>query len=291
MLILRSFEVAVAGLWRFVLVVPFLVALVFIITAVIATRSTLLGAIFFASGANLAMLVAMRTAFAQIGEYSAPSLWKLIVGGLKYWLIQTAVTVLLFATALMLAYLLTIEPGEAGGGQGRLAVRLALMKTMADPIAWYFFAVATGLSYILWTALLVPQAGVAWSSSENREPFDLFWGFGARFFALLPVVVVTAALVHFTDSAAKVGELIGWLVIWLSAVILGETLDALTTQDIIRMATGALVLILAAYWQAVAAALAFVDRREENDLSRRNAQFTPESERVDAAALRRAREQ
>ena len=292
MLLVRSLGVATAGMWRFLLVVPFLLALILLLTIIIGSRSWFFAAIFFASSANLAMLVAMRTAFAQIGEYSAPDLMKLIFGGVKYWFLHAVVTLILFAAAGMIVKIADVHGMTGLGAEIRQSgLAPTFDSLMTDP---FFAAMIWGesiLSGLFWTALLVPQAAVAWSSAQNREPFDLFWGFGARFLALLPVVLLTFGVIFVTGAADAAYRFVVYAFMATFALLLSVDLDPLTRSEITEMAVGCGIVVLAAYWQAVAAALAFVDRRDEAERARAAAYVTTAEDKVDAAALRRMRQQ
>ncbi|MEO8530646.1 MAG: hypothetical protein ABI459_05450 [Deltaproteobacteria bacterium] len=295
MLIIRSLVVAAAGFWRFVIVVPFLLLLILCLTMIIGTKSSVFAWIFFASSANFAMLVAMRTAFAQIGEFSTPDLWKLMKGGVKYWLLHTVVTLILFFAAAMI-----VRIADANGMTG-LGAKLrdsgfgqTFESAMLNPFFARVMYSAAALSALFWTALLVPQAAVAWSSTQKRDPFDMLWGFGARFFALVPVVALTFGVIIVTNAVAR-GYLLVDYVFYAGYAFMagmsGDEIETLTQSEIIDAAFGALIVVLAAYWQAVAAALAFVDRRDQGEAERETRNVTAEDERVDAASLRRARQQ
>ena len=230
MLLVRSLAVAAAGMWRFVLVVPFLLALILVLTMIISTRSGFLASVFFASSANLAMLVAMRTAFAQIGEYSAPDLVKLIFGAVKYWALHAFVTLILFACAGMIVRIADVQ---GMGGLGAEIRQSGLEQTFDGLLRTPLFAAliwgAALLSTLFWTALLVPQAGVAWSSAQNRERFDLFWGFGARFFALLPIVILTFGIIGWTGAADAAYALVIYVFYAAYSLIYGLDIEPLTS--------------------------------------------------------------
>jgi hypothetical protein len=299
LLVLRSLWVSVTGFWRYLVVLPFLLAvvlavlIVYTVTARIFFGLVLALPLVIAGLFVFAFLVAIRTAFASVGEYGSPMFFRLMKAGLIFAVIQGVLYFviefngfqgLLLAEGLSFWDIRHVLETAAEQGEARVAL------SMWNPLIWIVIVLFLAAVIYVSVGILVPMAASAWSASEERAPVDPIWGFGSQFLPLAVVVGVTYLVQSQYGTNAKT--------FWLFGLVIGNFFDWISARDVewpetahlLDLTGGFLLGSFLYYWQACAAALAFLAERKRREIVREAALFTPEAARVDPRSLRKARD-
>ena len=298
LLVLRSLRVSVTGFWRYLVVLPFLLAVVLAVLIFYTMLLRIIPLLFLAFPLIIAglfvfaFLVAIRTALASVGEYGSPLFLRLLKAGLVFALIQAVLFLvikfngfqgLLLAEGLSFWDIRHVFKTAAEEGSARVYL------SFWNPLIWIVLALFLAAIAYVSVGILVPMAASAWSASEERAPLDPIWGFGSQFLPLAVVVAVTYVVQITFAANFKIFEMI--------MLMVGNFFDWIAAREVewpepaylFDLTVGFLVGSFLYYWQATAAALAFLAERKRREIVREAALFTPEVERIDPRSLRKAR--
>jgi hypothetical protein len=299
LLVLRSFLISVTGFWRYLVVLPFLLAvvlavlIVFFMIARVFPLLYLFRNLVIAGLFVFAFLVAIRTALASVGEHGSPMFFRLLKSGLIFALIQAVLFFviefngfqgLLLAEGLSFWDIRHVFETAAEQGEARVAL------TLWNPLIWIVLVLFLAAVAYVSVGILVPMAASAWSASEGRAPVDPIWGFGSQFLPLAVVVGVTYVVQIYFAANSRIFEMI--------MLVIGNFFDWISARDVewpksaelVDLTAGFLLGSFLYYWQACAAAMAFLAERGRRSEAREASQFTPEESRVDPRSLRKARD-
>jgi hypothetical protein len=329
-----SLYVALKGLWRFLVVVPFIVPLVAIFTVCLGIGVVVLGGVFGAplaaavlsgslqGGADLAVilgaaatgigiifmafivvawalvmtgfnfvgLVAIRTALMAQGEFNPVEIGRLVKNSIKYAFFFVLVYVAFASLLIFIGFILTElglsdlpprfwERGEAGAA---MFANSLIVKILLVIYAVFFL--------LLNAAMMVPMAAAAWSSTEKMQRLDMFWGIGTSMIAMLLVALSIYGTIYALGIVSKIIQLFSYLIGVGYAGMTQNNLPQMTWVEMQPLLIGFGVSIALYYWQYVAAALGFLQRRERLEADRIAANQRPKSDWIDPNELRKARQ-
>lgn len=273
-LVLRALGTAATGFWRFLIVLPFVLLLALVLNMSFSIALPwFLDWLVYPTMSVFVFLVAIRTALAQLGEYGAPVLGRLLMSGLIYTVIQIVLLYYVAYDLSMVLGLLSVMGVEVSGFVFFLIVNLFLLPVV-----------------VLHAALLVPMAAAAHAGSEGRNGVDPIWGFGSFF---LPLFLIVLGLTYVNRELALGQNLmagIGMLVSNFFTYLEGEKVEWPGIERLVEMGLSSLLWSILVYFAASLAAHAFLATRERRESTRvAELKVTP-AERVDARSLRKARD-
>jgi hypothetical protein len=330
----QSLYVALKGLWRFLVVVPFVVPLVAIFTVslgigvvvmgglfgaplaaavlsgtlasgadvagVLGAAATGIGIIFMAfivvawafvmTGFNFVGLVAIRTALMAQGEFNPVEIGRLVKNSIKYAFFFVLAYVAIASLLIFIGFILTElglsdlpprfwEKGEAGAA---MFANSLMAKILMGIYAVFFVS--------LNAAMMVPMAAAAWSSTEKMQRLDMFWGIGSAIIVMLLVAITGYVVQYIFGIGAKNVQLFSYLIGVGYAGLTQNNLPQMTWVQMQPLLIAFGISIALYYWQYVAAALAFLKRREALEAARIAATQRPKSDWIDPNELRKARQ-
>jgi hypothetical protein len=293
-LIFQSFWVALTGFWRYLIVFPFLTALLLILSlAAVFILPAFLLPLVPGALAIFMFLVAIRTALASINEYHAPSLGLLIRAAAIFTVFESILILSLgwtgiFAALVSDGFSLDAIFNGLGNADGQSA---GFRVGSHNPFALALMALIVVSASALHVALMVPMAASAWSANSKGQELDIFWGFGASFLPLAAIFVMAVALQLGLWGFATIAEVNAYAIGSLSLSVQTRAENGPIELTATKAISGLLIAGLTYYWQATAAAMAFIKRRERLAANHGLGVAIPDEARVDPRSLRKAREQ
>lgn len=305
MLIIRSFFLSFAALWRFLIFLPIIA--IFTISLILGTYLLVILSLFskaylilliiivsviYVTGSTFAGLVTIRCALAGKGVYGIPVFSRLLGASFKFGILQLVFYIAVyFAAAMIVAILELYEFQDIRGliADGEIEKLGDFLEKSPELLylALSLFVVANAF----FAALLVPMAANSYSASAKTDPHDLFWGFGAGFIEIFIVVVIVALIGYYTEIYVHSVEFVTYIATYINSLFASK----LSAPD---MDPNHLVTIAASFfgamwlycWQYAAGALAFLRRRKRMEEAKAKIEAQPVVHSVDLAELRKSRQ-
>ncbi|MEO8531335.1 MAG: hypothetical protein ABI459_08925 [Deltaproteobacteria bacterium] len=289
LLIFQSIFVSVTGFWRFLILLPFLLVVNFFLWAIAFILVPDYSGLFAASLGVFAFLIAVRTTLTKIGEDTTLVLVRLLSASVIFIILE----LILFAPMFWASYfaILPTEVTDPSAPRPKLVGMDGLIHAfnVIFQLLGFLFVIII-LFGVLQVAFMVPMAAASWSASKGMPKLGLFWGFGASF-APLSVICLTTVAIRLaleiplntqTLSLITLDQILRWSD--------GRPLRPVDPRVIITLVLKCGVNIALTYWQASAAALAFIRVRDRHFGIAREAPKGLQPSRIDARGLRKSRE-
>lgn len=286
-LIANSFVLSFNTLWRYLLVMPFVVipGLIVVISVIIGPvfifGGMFAGALYFApllAGSVILIFVSFlissfmcynimigcRSAFAAMGQRNDLDFPRLIGKSMNFTLVQ------MIAWVFIVVVLGGVGAGYAlltgGLSLGGSAPEVAMLEAASNPLFIVLSVVMVLISLAVSALLAVPMAGAAISATPKMGPTDAFIGLGSAFLPVLGVLVITQVLCTITGAYGYLGMFI-WQLSTAFFQYVTEQPVAWLAQEQFLLALGMTLLVIwASSWFYAASALGwrrYVDAREE----------------------------
>lgn len=292
MIIFQSFFLSFSTFWRYLIVMPFVVGIAFVLILGFMFIFPLVAILIYLVASTFSALIAIRGALAAKGVFGEPVLSRLLTASLGYGLLQTFFYLLMYFAAILVVMIIGIYELED--------VNQALMSGDTDNLKQLFYSHPMMMSVAIGTllavnafscALLVPMSASAYSASRKAKPLDFFWGFGASFISLSIVLIFVNLIAFGTDVYTKSVEFISYGIMYAMTKLTGARglFTPVEADEIIIMAFCFLASVWLFCWQYAAGALAFLKRREKIEQRKVAESSGPVEHPVDLAELRKSR--
>ncbi len=291
MILLKSIPLSLGVLWRFFIVMAVFFPIAFVVTAVFSLIP-IIGSVVSTVVSAFATLVGFRIAFQAAGAYSAPVFRRLLVGAIKWGMLETLIYGIVFVVILLLfagAAQLLEDQYAALGEDPRFGDLLDII--ISSPLMLSVGAFSLGLFYLVSTLLAVPKAATAYSAGNKSQQLPLFWGTGYAFLTMLIISVAGTMIMYWSGGFAQLFALLLHALDLVGALIKKSSLPWLSNEEYLWMG-GAVVLNIWTYcWWYAAGGLAVIVRLEEIEAARVAARPTEVTHSVDLTELRKSRMQ
>ncbi len=310
-LIFNSFVLSFQTLWRYLLVMPFvvipglLVVITLFIVPFIASGGVFLSLLLVAPilFGGLILLVATflitafmtfnimmgcRSAFAAMGRRNDLDFGRMVGKSMTFTIVQIVVSIFLFLVlGGVLAAIALTSPTGFSPEMFMASPELAIVQSAQNPVYLIIGLLWALLSLALSALLAVPMAGAAISATPKMGPTDAFIGLGTAFFPVLMVLIVTQVLCTVTGAYAFLITFFGQGAMMLYQLNAGLPVEVMPMQDLAITAGMTLVVFWSSSWFYAAAALGWQSYRDERDEA---IAYKAEVDRFSPDELRRLRE-
>jgi hypothetical protein len=312
-LIYNSFILSFQTLWRYLLIMPFvvipglLVVVSLLVVPFLATGGAMLSILLFAPllFGGLLMLIATflitafmtfnimmgcRSAFSAMGRQNELDFGRLVGKSLTFTLVQMIVGVFLMV---VLGGVVAIAGLTSAGGLSlqsfQAAPEAAMLQLAENPVILVVSILSVLLSLAVSALLAVPMAGTAISATPKMGPTDPFLGLGTAFLPVLIVLIITQVLCTLTGAYAQLAILFGQGMTALFQLNAGRPVALLLPPEMLALAAAMTLLVIwASCWFYSAAALGWQKFKDDRDEA---LAIKTEVNRFSPDELRRLREQ
>jgi hypothetical protein len=308
-LIFKSFVLSFSTLWRYLMVMPFvvvpgvLVVISLLVVPFLATGGavlsiiliapllfgglfTLLASFLVTAFLTYNIMIGCRAAFAALGRKNELDAARLVGVSMRFTLTQMVVFIFIFFAfgGIMAAILLM-----SGENPQLFATNpeLVLLTAATNPIYLIGGLVMALLSLAVSALLATPMAGAAISATPKMGPTDPFQGLGTAFLPILAVLIITQVICTLTGAYAFLMLFWGQIATGTFQLLNGEAVTFLPWQDFAGVAGMTLLVIWASCWFYSAAALGWKGYSDDREAA---LSFQREEERFSPDELRRLRE-
>jgi hypothetical protein len=285
-LMFSAFRLSLSVLWRYLIVLPFLVVLCGLI-ATVSSIVPLIGIAIAAGAMTFAILIGMRTAFQAMGDYNDLDFAQLVKASLVFGLAQIVLGLLVGLVAIAAfaaAALLTpeIAPLLRNPRVNWLTI-MAFFET--SPITQMISIGSIVLFQAISALIAVPMAGAAHSATQQNPGSDIWRGLGASFLPICAILLISYGI------GIQSGMYDGLFQVWLFLIQMaitafaGDTIIWATAGQIAWMIACFVYLIWTSCLYFAAAALGW-----KKHLDDRQQAITAVKKPVDTDTLRAMRE-
>jgi hypothetical protein len=255
-LIFRSFGLSFAVLWRYLILLPFLIIFCGLI-AMVAFILPLVGIVIGMGAITFATMIGMRSAFQALGDHNDLDFAQLVKASLMFGIAQIIMGVLVAIVGLAAFAVAALMTPEIAPLLGNLRINtpviIAFFQT--SPITQMISVGSIVLFQVISAIIAVPMAGAAYSATPHDTGSDIWRGLGASFWPICAILLIIYAASTQSGIYDGLGQI--WLFLTVTAIsaFSGDPIIGATAAQLGWMIGCFVYVIWTSCWYFAAAAL------------------------------------